>query len=344
MHDSADRDLHLRLAHAEAAVVAAMAATRAVHAASGGVARVEKDDRSPVTIADFAAQAIVSMTLAEREGGDRLRLVGEEQADLLEGEAGRERLEAVTAVVARVRPDADAEAVLAAVAAGGGEPVAEGFWTLDPVDGTKGFLRRQQYAIALAWIERGVPQIGVLGCPHLPADPRGDVTIADPAGSLFSATRGGGAWAIDPHAPDGRRLRISSAAWSPGDPVVSCESVESGHSRQDRSVAVLAAIGESGPPVRLDSQCKYAVVARGQAHAYLRLPTRKAYVERIWDHAAGMLIAEEAGATVSDVDGRPLDFSQGRGLERNRGVVAASAALHPRLIEAIAATSEHTAG
>jgi 3'(2'), 5'-bisphosphate nucleotidase len=84
------------------------------------------------------------------------------------------------------------------------------------------------------------------------------------------------------------------------------------------------------------SQCKYAVVARGQAHAYLRLPTKAGYVERIWDHAAGSLVATEAGALVTDIDGKPLDFSHGRGLETNRGIVAASAALHPRLIEAIA--------
>lgn len=344
MHDPATDGLPARLARAEAAVVAAMHATRAVHADSAGVTSLEKDDRSPVTLADFAAQAIVSMTLADLEGPGRLRLVGEEQTDLLEGSSGRGLLEAVTGIVARVRPDADAEAVLAAIAAGGGDPAPEGFWTLDPVDGTKGFLRRQQYAIALAWIEGGVPRLGVLGCPHLPADPRGDVDAADPVGSLFSAARGFGAAAIDPRDPGGARVRIEAAAWSPGEPVVGCESVESGHSRQDRSVAVLAAIGESGPPVRLDSQCKYAVVARGQAHAYLRLPTRKAYIERIWDHAAGMVIAEEAGAVVSDIEGRPLDFAQGRGLERNRGVVAASAALHPRLIAAIAATAEDAAG
>ena len=88
-------------------------------------------------------------------------------------------------------------------------------------------------------------------------------------------------------------------------------------------------------PVRLDSQCKYAVVARGQADGYLRLPTRRDYVEKIWDHAAGSIIATEAGAVVSDVEGRTLDFTHGRRLERNRGIICASPAIHSRVIDAI---------
>ena len=86
---------------------------------------------------------------------------------------------------------------------------------------------------------------------------------------------------------------------------------------------------------RLDSQCKYAVVARDQADAYLRIPTRKDYVEKIWDHAAGSIIAAEAGAVVTDVSGTPLDFGQGRRLEANRGIVCAVSAAHPMIIRAI---------
>jgi 3'(2'), 5'-bisphosphate nucleotidase len=88
--------------------------------------------------------------------------------------------------------------------------------------------------------------------------------------------------------------------------------------------------------VQLDSQAKYAVVARRQADAYLRMPTRPGYVERIWDHAAGWLIAREAGARVTDIRGAELDFGRGRGLEANTGVIAAEPALHARLLHAIA--------
>ena len=87
--------------------------------------------------------------------------------------------------------------------------------------------------------------------------------------------------------------------------------------------------------MRLDSQCKYAVVARGQADAYLRMPTSKTYVEKIWDHAAGSIIATEAGAVVTDINGAALDFTHGRQLETNRGVVCAVPHVHGQIIEAI---------
>jgi 3'(2'), 5'-bisphosphate nucleotidase len=97
---------------------------------------------------------------------------------------------------------------------------------------------------------------------------------------------------------------------------------------------LLDRIGVSADPVRLDSQAKYAVLARGQADAYLRLPTSKEYVEKIWDHAAGSLVASEAGAIVTDATGAPLDFGQGARLSANRGVIAAASGLHERLVDA----------
>ena len=78
-------------------------------------------------------------------------------------------------------------------------------------------------------------------------------------------------------------------------------------------------------------------VADGRADVYLRLPTKKGYVERIWDHAGGALVVEEAGGTVTDVDGRPLDFTRGRGLESNRGVVVTNGCLHAAVLAAVRA-------
>ena len=94
-------------------------------------------------------------------------------------------------------------------------------------------------------------------------------------------------------------------------------------------------LGIAVDPVRLDSQAKYAVVAQGQAEIYLRLPTRKDYQEKIWDHAAGSIVVEEAGGRVTDVLGKPLDFSQGRTLANNRGVVASNAAVHDRFLQTL---------
>ena len=93
--------------------------------------------------------------------------------------------------------------------------------------------------------------------------------------------------------------------------------------------------GISSPPMRIDSQAKYAVVARGEADLYLRLPTRVDYSEKIWDHAAGALIVTEAGGAVTDIRGLPLEFNHGVALAANRGVIVSNGRLHDRVIEAI---------
>jgi 3'(2'), 5'-bisphosphate nucleotidase len=320
------------LENAVAAVISAGRLCREVsrEALSGGVAA--KADRSPVTVADFGVQAVISHRLAAAAPG--IPLVGEEDAGALRGPELAGVRSRVVVQVRREAPELDEAGVLAAIDRGGHPGGAAGvYWALDPIDGTKGFLRGDQYAVALALIEDGRVSLGVLGCPNLPWDaarPEG------PAGCLFVARRGHGAWwrALDedgePHP-----IRVDTVA----DPAaaVFCESVESGHTAHGRAAAIAARLGVTAPPHRIDSQCKYAAIARGDASIYLRLPTSATYQEKIWDHAAGSILVEEAGGTVTDVAGRPLDFSQGRTLRHNRGVVATNGRFHQAVVDAVQA-------
>jgi 3'(2'), 5'-bisphosphate nucleotidase len=84
---------------------------------------------------------------------------------------------------------------------------------------------------------------------------------------------------------------------------------------------------------------KYAAVARGHAEIFMKF-ARAGYKEKIWDHAAGVIIIEEAGGVVTDARGSPLDFSKGVYLEGlDRGIIACSGALlHQRIIEAVDAS------
>lgn len=308
---------------------------RAVQQDLARVAEITKNDRSPVTVADFAVQAIVAMALAEADSG--MLLIGEEKADLLRQDDQKAVRDEVVAAVRTVHPNATEDEVLDAIDRGGHDGSSDAYWALDPVDGTKGFLRGQQYAIALARMEGGEVVLGVMGCPNLPVAHDKPLDVADATGVIYAAVRGQGSAEFDAANPDAGGGKPINTQEVDGGTIRTCESVESAHSNQSASARLIESMGGSSAPVRLDSQCKYAVVARGQADAYLRLPTKKGYVEKVWDHAAGSLIAMEAGATVSDINGKPLDFAQGRQLEGNLGVICASRDIHGKLIETIAA-------
>jgi 3'(2'), 5'-bisphosphate nucleotidase len=324
VHFDPDSRKYAELADAVCAVRIASRVTRRLQAALGG-AFLTKDDRSPVTVADYAAQALVSLTLPPEDA-----IVGEETSPDLVTSEGRDVMARVADAVGSELPGLAANRVGEAIdrcsSAGG----ARGrFWVLDPIDGTKGFLRGDQYAIALGLMEDGEVVGGVLGCPNLPS--------ADGRGCLFAAARGGGAWELplDGEGRAPRRIGVSSVVDSTD--AVFCESAVSMHSDRGGHAGIAERLGVTAAPVRMDSQCKYGAIARGDASIYLRLPSSATYREKIWDHAAGFIVVTEAGGVVTDAYGRELDFSLGRTLDTNRGVVATNGFLHHQVLEAATA-------
>lgn len=296
----------------------------------GGVgAALAKEDKSPVTVADFAAQAVVASVLQHAFGADPL--VGEESADALRGEANAAmRRQVATVVGEALGAEVSEDHAMAWLDRGNSRGDEERYWVLDPVDGTKGFLRGGQYAIALALIERGEVVAAILGCPAY------EHAAAAGIGILIAAEKGRGAFELPLHgAATATRRALRRARIGDFAALRMCESVESGHTDQGVAASVVADLGMRGHPLRMDSQAKYAAVARGDADVYLRLPTRKDYREKVWDHAAGALVLTESGGAVTDVDGLPLDFSCGVTLARNRGVVASIAADHGRIVDAV---------
>ena len=310
------------------AVREAAALCRTVQAALVDGNAMQKSDRSPVTVADFGSQALVCRRLQSVFKDDPI--VGEEDASALR-EAGQEAMrEAVCDYVGQFVEGADCERILEWIDAGNGE-VGPRYWTLDPIDGTKGFLRGDQYAVALALVEDGQVKVAALACPVLPAD------LHDPEGELgvlMLAVRGQGTVVMPLAGEEARAVHVArereQEAWR------FVESVEASHSDHERQEAVARAVGIQAASLRMDSQTKYAAVARGDAALYLRLPSpdQPDYREKIWDHAAGSLVVEEAGGQVSDMTGAPLDFGSDSRM-KSRGVVVSSGPIHKQVIEVL---------
>jgi len=288
-----------------------------------------KSDRSPVTIADYGSQAIVCRLLKETFPEDVI--VAEEDATELR-DPGRENiLEQVTRYVQGLLPDSTPEGICSWIDCSS-QTTTDRFWTLDPIDGTKGFLRGDQYAIALALIEKGVVKLGMMACPNLYRDP---AWPREESGCLFVALKRKGSFQIDLGGRSKQSLSVSMVA-HPSEASFT-ESVEPDHADQLLHQRVAEKLGISNPPLRIDSQAKYGIVARGEAALYLRVPSpsEPGYRESIWDHAAGSIIAEEAGGRVTDVLGHSLDFSSGVRMERNRGILATNGILHDIILEAL---------
>jgi 3'(2'), 5'-bisphosphate nucleotidase len=289
-----------------------------------------KDDHSPVTVADFAAQALVGYLLEKAFPSDPM--VAEEDSIALRRPEAAPTLRLVTEFVSRFTPKAAPAAVCEWIDHGHADSVPR-FWTLDPIDGTKGFLRGDQYAIALALVEQGQTQVAVLGCPGLSDGYRPEL---DGQGSLVVAVRGQGAWTTSLAAPgDYDPLHVSTRR----DPAQArlLRSYESGHTNVSQIDLFALRLGVQVAPVLMDSQAKYAVLAAGKGDLMLRLlsSAKPDYREKIWDQAAGSLILEEAGGCITDLHGRPLDFTTGRSLIHNRGILASNNLLHPIALQAL---------
>jgi 3'(2'), 5'-bisphosphate nucleotidase len=289
-----------------------------------------KDDRSPVTVADFASQALVGYLL--EQAFPQAAMVAEEDSQALRQPEAAATLDQVTHFVKIAAPHATPQSVCRWIDQGRADSAAR-FWTLDPIDGTKGFLRGDQYAVALALVVDGQVQIGVLGCPNLTSARQPDL---NGPGCLAVAARGQGSWTTSLAEP-GQYERLSASGQTDPRQARILRSFESGHTDADKITDLGRALGVQAEAVRMDSQAKYALLAAGQGELLLRLlsPSKPDYREKIWDQAAGSLVLEQAGGRISDLDGRPLDFTTGRSLTHNRGLLASNGLLHAAALHAL---------
>ncbi|MEM8603529.1 MAG: 3'(2'),5'-bisphosphate nucleotidase [Cyanobacteria bacterium P01_H01_bin.121] len=290
---------------------------------------LEKPDRSPVTIADYGAQALICQVLAAQFPNDAI--VGEEDAILLRTPDMTTCLEQVVRYVQYFQPQATATDVLAWIGRGKGTPIGR-FWTLDPIDGTKGYVRGDQYAIALALIEAGQVVVAAIACPALTPS----FNDSTDSGVVFLATRGQGATMLSVQTGIETPLKVNSTGDDPSAWRL-LESVERDHGTPVWQQAIAQRIGLVQSPLQMDSLAKYGIIARGEAHLYMRLPSGASALryENIWDHAAGVLVLTEAGGTVTDQQGKPLDFGCGSKLSNNQGIIASNGQLHAQVLDVL---------
>ncbi|KAG6755970.1 hypothetical protein POTOM_039384 [Populus tomentosa] len=334
-----------------------------------------KDDNSPVTIADWSVQATVSWILSETLGSRNVAIIAEEDVQTLSKADSAGLLEAVVQTVNDCLAEAPRFGLKAPGTSLGRSEVLEAisrcnstggpkgrFWALDPVDGTLGFVRGDQYAVALALIEDGEVVLGVLGCPNYPMRKewlsyhhryhRIISKLTPPTseswdkGCVIYTRRGSGEAWMQPLIQGHKKLVWPNSATpvkvsTIENPALAtfCEPVEKANSSHSFTAGLAHSVGLRKQPLRVYSMVKYAAIARGDAEVFMKF-ARAGYKEKLWDHAAGVIIIQEAGGVVTDAGGRPLDFSKGIYLEGlDRGIIAcAGAKLHEKIIRAVDAS------
>ncbi|KAF2117510.1 hypothetical protein BDV96DRAFT_643883 [Lophiotrema nucula] len=339
---------------------------------NNNVSGIAKADDSPVTIADFAAQALIIGAVQAVYPDDAF--VGEESSkQLRENDALAERVwqlvqrastleEADASQMSDVQhvqayensttsqtssgslsfPRSKAE-MLDLIDLGQTSQLREGrVWVLDPVDGTATFMKGQQYAVALCLVLDGEQQVGVIGCPNLHVDFDSEFVgmkihedLVDEAeyGVVLSAVQGQGTYirAMEPKGlgeprPISHTQGYTSRDLSTLNFVESAVGATSLSQEEHRLVAEsLGATPWPGTTI-WSQQMKYVSLVLGASDVHLRIPKTKDRFTMVWDHAGGHLLFTEAGGTIKDFDGKPIDFGQGRYLkgDTNYGMVCAA--------------------
>jgi len=238
----------------EGLIGAAIEAGAAIMAVFEGDFDVQvKSDQSPVTVADQAAEAVILHALAHL--APDVPVVAEEE-----------------------------------VAAGRIPDVGARFFLVDPLDGTKEFIRRgTDFTVNIGLIENGTPTLGVVFAPARDALYFGDVQLGD-------------AWRETRRLVDAvSGVRIALKVRPPGDHLTA---VASKSHDTPETEAYLKACGVK-ERVSIGSSLKFCLVASGEADLYPRpAPTCE------WDTAAGHAVLLAAGGVVYDLSGAPLPYAK----------------------------------
>ncbi len=285
-----------------------------------------KDDLSPVTLADFGAQILVSHWLCENFAGEPL--IAEETLKSLPENNRNNFIERLKEVLSIFLPEITDKKIVDYINLNSSSTSEKSYWVLDPLDGTKGFLRGDQYAISLGHVDDGVVDLGILACPRLNLSHLFDEQENQQKGCVFVAKKGEGAWVqISEISKDYIPIHVSECR----EPTTAklLRSYESRHTDIEKTNLFIEKLGIK-EFVLMDSQAKYGLLACGMGEIILRFPPKDnpGYREKIWDHAGGVVILQEAGGRVTDIFGKSFIYDGNSLLNNSVGVFASNGYLH----------------
>jgi len=281
-----------------------------------------KLDKSPVTIADYGSQIIILNFITKKFPIDNF--ITEENLNIIIH--NDQYYEVINKLVKQTVPEIDIKKILSYE---NKNRTADRIWAIDPLDGTKGYIADRQYSVAIALIENQKVIVGVLACPKMYK--LISKKYNDRKGYVFFAEKGKGAFVKALSSKLIKKIKVNSK--NKFAKILYAESFDNSHINISTHHKFSNILNINRPPLKVDGQIKYSLVAAGDISFYLRFPQPLNYKEYIWDHAAGQLIVEEAGGTVTDVLGNDFCYEKSIKLLKNTGIIASNGLIHEKLVK-----------
>ncbi|KAL7088822.1 hypothetical protein ACP275_13G151700 [Erythranthe tilingii] len=331
---------------------------------------VEKLDQTPVTVADFGVQALISLEMGKLFPS--IPLVAEEDSAFVrENNLVDAVFEVVTDKSSINDKELSRDDVLMAIDRGGKDAFSFGtepatYWILDPIDGTRGFVKGSGalYVVGLALVVEGEIVLGVMGCPNWQYGDS-DILVNEIQGGEINMSRSGiimishvgcGTWRTRLWDPESRntktardwtrclvdgfhqvheaRFCISDSQTWESLPLSTKFSATTDSNRVGEKQILLL-------PTCCGSLCKYLMVASGRASVFI-LRDRTERIIKVWDHAVGVICIHEAGGKVSDWEGSQLNFAvdeiERRVLFPCGGILVTNDCLHDGILDIISSS------
>ena len=269
-----------------------------------GFKSFQKQDNSPVTLADYASQFFIAFRIAQLFPDDQI--IAEET-----NEVSLTAIELDTIKSCYDDLNIDVEIDLTRK-----KSKSERQWTVDPIDGTKGFQKNLSYAIGIGLMINSVPRISIIGVPNF--NKKGTAIFVAEKGNGAKVSYGGEEFSpIEVNKQD----TLSES--------LMCHSLH----YDEPWVMKFASENNISKFIQMDSMAKFCLIANGGADIYIKpLKMERSFS---WDFLPGTLLVNEAGGKVSDLNGNTLKFLDEKLIISTPGLIASNAAIHQKVLKSL---------
>ncbi|MFO8017210.1 MAG: inositol monophosphatase family protein [Promethearchaeia archaeon] len=266
---------------------------------------LRKQDKTPVTLADWASQIYIISQLKESFSNDQI--IAEEDSSVL--------ISTLSSNIRKCYLDLNVtiESNLKSILNYRGSK-SQRKWTIDPVAGTRGFcLPNGIYCIAIGFMIENDPKVCAIHIPN----------YKDGTPATFRAIKNAGAYASY---KGGEFQKIHVSSRSKLDSARMCQSK---HNSAPEIYKFADMVGISDKLV-IDSMAKYCKIAEGSYDFYLR---QSNFYNGSWDFVPGNLLVQEAGGNMTDLKNNSLQFHEECCILSAPGFLASNDMLHDRILE-----------